>query len=181
MKEKRPVYPFFFSILGLLGAVSLLLAACQPVSEPAQAAGAPAKIESGCPVTRPPDPPFVPPAPSPAEPSDGQFWWGTPALWTVLPVDGRWNALPQDEHGFTQKTFFWREGYDPAAEPQPALTVTGRRLDGDAPTVTVAEATHGYHQDAFMLSGVVLPTAGCWEITGEYQGERLRYVVEVGP
>jgi hypothetical protein len=28
-----------------------------------------------------------------------------------------------------------------------------------------------------MLTGVYMPTPGCWEITGEYKGQKLRFVV----
>jgi hypothetical protein len=30
-----------------------------------------------------------------------------------------------------------------------------------------------------MLVGVYVPTPGCWEITGEYRGEKLSFVVWV--
>jgi hypothetical protein len=32
---------------------------------------------------------------------------------------------------------------------------------------------------AFMLTGIELPAAGCWEITGHYHGSSLRFVVWV--
>jgi len=32
-----------------------------------------------------------------------------------------------------------------------------------------------------MLAGVYVPTLGCWEITGEYRGEKLSFVVWVQP
>jgi hypothetical protein len=30
-----------------------------------------------------------------------------------------------------------------------------------------------------MLTGVYTPTPGCWEITGDYKGQKLSYVVWV--
>ena len=88
---------------------------------------APGQRRENCPVTRPPNPAFTPPAPYPAPPAD-EFWYGTTALWTRLPDDGAWYGLPHDEHGYSQKVFWWREGYHSQSEPQPVLTVTGKRL-----------------------------------------------------
>src|SRR5512134_1578479 len=47
-----------------------------------------------CPITRPPNPPFVPPAPWPPEREGGRFWFGTPELWTELTGSGTWGWLP---------------------------------------------------------------------------------------
>ena len=133
-----------------------------------------------CPVTRPPQSPFIPPTPYPSmvPPLYGdQFWYGTPALWTWLPADGTWHTL-------RDKSFWWRQGFDGSVEQQPALTLAGRRLDGQAPPfVAPAPATNGFRTDlgAFMLTMVDLPTPGCWEITGRYPGAELRFVVWVAP
>jgi hypothetical protein len=32
-----------------------------------------------------------------------------------------------------------------------------------------------------MVTGVYVPTPGCWEITGEYNGQQLSFVVWVKP
>ncbi len=68
-------------------------------------------------------------------------------------------------------------------EPQPALVVTGRRLDAPAPPLAASRATHAIAGDIglAMLVGVRLPTPGCWEITGEYAGTPLSFVVWVAP
>src|SRR5690242_3754865 len=50
-------------------------------------------VPETCSVTKPADRPFVPPAPYPAKPSRGQFWFGTDGLWTSLPVIGTWGKL----------------------------------------------------------------------------------------
>jgi hypothetical protein len=101
----------------------------------------------------------------------------------MLQPDGRWYALPRDKDGYTQKVFLWSEGYDMAAEPQPEITMSGRRLDGDAPAFETPGGTNGYHADMgeFMLTGVVIPTTGCWEITGRYGQAELSFVVWVTP
>lgn len=135
-----------------------------------------------CPMVRPQDRPFFPPEPLPAKvPYEGQFWYGTADLWTTLPENGVWSGLPKHETGYTQKLVFWRLGYDYREEPEPQLTVSGRRLDGDARPLVAYEATNGYlpELDSFMLVGVDFPTTGCWEITAHYNDYELTFVVWV--
>jgi hypothetical protein len=136
-----------------------------------------------CPVTQPQDPLFVPPEPYASTAPYGEFWYGTNDLWTMLQPDGLWYALPYDGDGYGQKVFWWREGYDAKTEPQPQITLSGRRLDGDAPAFEQTGGTNGYHADMgeFMLTGVTIPTAGCWEITGRYGQAELSFVVLVAP
>jgi len=111
-----------------------------------------------------------------------RFWYGTPALWTNLPADGIWWGLPKDDNGFVQKTVFWREGFDAISEPNPDLTVSGRRLDAPAPPFSISDATHGFDETgSFMLTGVSIPTEGCWEITAQYKAEKLTFVILVTP
>jgi hypothetical protein len=59
------------------------------------------------------------------------------------------------------------------------LTITARRLDGDAPTFQTNEATNGYHESFnwAMLAGVELPSSGCWEFTGLYNDHQLSFVL----
>lgn len=130
-----------------------------------------------CAVTQPPDPAFVPPSPYPAEPpGEDRFWHGTETPWTALPVDGTWQQLLYGE-----KVFWWREGYVWNEEPQPELTVTGRRLDGPAPVAEVSRATNAFHPsfNSAMLVGLDLPAPGCWEITGRHGNDELTFVVWV--
>lgn len=136
-----------------------------------------------CPITLPPDPAFVPPEPYPTTAPYGEFWYGTNELWTALQPDGHWYALPHNGKGYVQKVFFWREGYDMTSEQQPEITLSGRRLDGDGPVFEETGGTNGYHGDMgqFMLTGVAVPTAGCWEITGFYRKTSLSFVVWVAP
>jgi hypothetical protein len=137
-----------------------------------------------CPMTRPPNPPFSPPAPyHPYAPSPGEFWYGTDALWTAVPANGVWSDLPHNPEGYTQKVFWWRKGYSWTAEPEPQLTVTGRRLDAQAPPLNVSRATNAFAEDiqSAMLVGVDFPTLGCWEISGRYADAELSFVVQVMP
>jgi len=140
-------------------------------------------VPQSCPITQPPKPRFVPPEPHPEWGPNGDFWYGSDDLWTLLRPDGTWRRLPHSEEGYVQKTVWWREGYNWQEEQQPALTITARKLDGEASLVEVDHATNGFHPDfgSFMLSGIALPELGCWEITGEYEGHQLSFVVWVAP
>lgn len=132
-----------------------------------------------CPVTNPSQQTSTLPATIDYE---GRFWYGTPDLWTNLPTDGIWWGLPQDDEGFVQKTVFWRDGYVAIDEPDPDLTVLGRRLDAPSITFSFFDATNGWDETGnFMLMGISIPTEGCWEITAEYHDARLTYVVELVP
>ena len=51
----------------------------------------------------------------------------------------------------------------------------GRRLDASAPPLR-AEVSDGYGDQDFQASGVIFPTEGCWEITGQVGAARLTFV-----
>ncbi len=104
----------------------------------------------------------------------GTFWFGTDRLWTRLPVEGTLRL----GSNLTEKLFWWRQGYVARAEPQPKLTVTGRRLDALVPALKASRATNANLSEGdAMLVGVDFPTPGCWEITGRYYGDRVTFVV----
>jgi hypothetical protein len=139
---------------------------------------------ASCPVTVPQDPPFNAPEPYLSDaPFDGYFWFGSSSLWTMVPEDGIWYGLPHNPGGYTQKVFWWREGYIWNKEPEPALAVTGERLDASAPTLFASKATNAYAGDigSAMLVGVDFPTLGCWKITGKYADAELSFVIWIAP
>lgn len=158
-----------------------------PVERPSQVTELPDTPPKYCPVTQPPEARFIPPDPFKEYPYPGQFWYGDEGLWTALPIDHTWSQLPYNpERGYGQKVFFQREGYNWKEEPQPALTVSGRRIDpenSEGVTLTASDATNGYTPEdkSFMLVGVEIPTAGCWEITGRYGDAELTFVIWVAP
>jgi hypothetical protein len=138
--------------------------------------------EYDCPVTIPQNPEFVPPITNIVLNPD-QFWFGTTALWTSIPRLGEWDNLPHTPEGFTQKIFWWSEGYSGTDEPIPDLRVRGERLDRPAPALNAARATNAFAEDigSAMLTGVNFPTPGCWEITGSYEQATLIFVIEINP
>ena len=138
---------------------------------------------ASCPVTVPQDPAFTPPAPYDALGFEGKFWFGSSSLWTAVPQNGTWAGLPLNPEGYTQKVFWWRDGYVWTEEPEPDLIVTGERLDAKAPLLNVSRATNAYASDigSAMLVGVDFPTLGCWKITGKYNDAELSFVVWIAP
>lgn len=141
-------------------------------------ANAQVQVPADCPVTRPPDPPFVPPPPyiTPG----GRFLLGTTALWTMLNSDGTWARA-----GVGDKFWWWRKGWTPNDDPdrRPQLFVTAQRLDGQPPVVKLGPGTNGRWPTGgwAMLVGLALPTEGCWEIIGTYRSESLSMIVYVPP
>jgi hypothetical protein len=140
-----------------------------------------AQVPADCPVTRPPDPPFVPPQRHPPW-ERHRFWLGTNALWTSLDENGIWSGIAA-RTGVRNKFWWWREGWTPQADWEagvPGLIVTAHRLDGEAPAVRVGPATNGKLDTGWaMLVMLELPTEGCWEVTGTYLSESLSMVVYV--
>lgn len=154
-----------------------------PVTETSQAKNLASASPEDCPVTVPQDPPFEPPPPYDRPGFEGQFWYGSSALWTAVPRNGTWQGLPYNPGGYTQKVFWWSEGYDREEEPVPALAVTAERIDALARPGNVSKATNAFDSDigTAMLVGVDLPTPGCWKITGMYEQAELSFVVWISP
>lgn len=103
--------------------------------------------------------------------------FGTDQLWTVLPIDGTWRGMVRTKPGdyaYSNKlpwggTFAYKDG---------PLIVTGRRLDGPAPSFTEIEPISWERE---FMGGINIPVFGCWEITGQYDDQELRFVVWVTP
>src|ERR1700730_103812 len=73
-----------------------------------------------CSITRPSDKGFVPPQPLKSVLGNGEFFYGTAALWTIVYPD--WHI-----HSGGKLPFF-RLGYDWMREKDPRLAVVARRL-----------------------------------------------------
>jgi hypothetical protein len=87
------------------------------------------------------------------------------------------------DSGFTHeiyrdKIFWWRKGYDRRSENPPELKVSGKRLDAPAPPLY---ANAAFVKIPAMVTGIDVPTVNCWEITGNYKGDKLTFIVWIGP
>ena len=100
-------------------------------------------------------------------------------LWTILSPggeivfkpDGPGNILPDGSLGM--KWPWWRgEG------TVGRLSIEGRRLDSQAPPLR-ADILEGYGESGFQASGLIFPTAGCWEVTGRVGDASLTFVTLV--
>jgi hypothetical protein len=188
MKRTFPVF-LLTSILMVTACAPQVTANSVPLPTPESSTSVDTQVPNNppatCPITRAPNVLFTPPSPYPATPPSnyvGEFWHGTPELWTMLRPDATWSGLPQSGVGYTQKIFWWRQGYNMDAEPNPKLTVTGKRLDEQAPPLVASSATNASADfGQAMLVGVDIPTLGCWEITGQYKGSELSFVVWIAP
>lgn len=145
-------------------------------------------LPANCRVTLPADGRFVPPSPFPREPDNGtgvfSFWFGTEKLWTALPADGTWRswtALQPDDFVYSNK-FAWLRMHPAFSQKDGQLTVTGKRLDGPAPSFTSSFDSNAFRRDddnAWIITMINIPTFGCWEITGHYKDQELTFTVWV--
>ena len=145
-------------------------------------------VPPGCPVTQPSAQAFSPPTPYPSQHSSDGFWFGSEKLWVQLPTNGTWSHLPHyrpSDTAFRQKIQWWRKGYDWRADMPSKLVITGRRLDSTAPPLASQSNASGMGTGmdgrAFIMSGLDIPTLGCWQITGDYNGDKLTFVIWVAP
>jgi len=140
---------------------------------------------AGCHVTLPSKGSFVSPSPVPLQLAADQFWFGTEKLWTRLPADGMWRGrVPTKPGDFAyDDKFFLLRAY-PGFSEDALLTITGRRLDGPAPSF--AETYHLYGSDPdgddarmMWVGGISIPVFGCWQVTGQYKDQQLSFTVWV--
>ena len=100
---------------------------------------------------------------------------GSDGLWVGgLGLDGVMIAPDSqiDPNGFvTWKLGWWRE-------VPGDLTITGRRLDAEAPPLQ-SDVPQGYGSIGFQVSGETFPTEGCWEVTGHVGTASLTFVTFV--
>ena len=158
------------ALISILGGACATRAGSSQQAASVQPSGSPASA-ADCHPTQPATT-FTPPSPYPKEPAAvyHSAWFGTAALWTML--------RPSDRaDGRNQKLFWWSADFDATREPEPAISVTGRRLDGSGSFKIGSPGTNATADfGTAMLVGVEFPSGGCWQITGHYRGVDLSYV-----
>jgi hypothetical protein len=161
-------------LVGFLLAGLASLAAAEPIESRSG-------IREECPVTLPPVRPFIPPPPYAALPESPQhFWLGTSALWVMPRVDGTWRGQ-RTALGYRDKLFLWRPGFDGRVEQQPEVTVVAKRLDDEMPPYVVSRATNALLPSGewTMLTALDIPSVGCWQLSAQYQGTTVAWIVWV--
>ena len=105
-------------------------------------------------------------------------WYGGDSFAVQLPADGVWPTTAPG--ALIAVKLFWRSaGFLPGMESN--LDVTVKPLNGAQATAVVSGPTSAHAESLggwTMLTGIDFPMAGCWEITGRYLGQELRFVVE---
>lgn len=96
---------------------------------------------------------------------NGQLWVGGLSPDGVIEADKR---FIEKDGSISMKFGWWREVHG-------RLTITGRRLDADAPPLRGA-LPDGYGQSGFQASGVYFRTEGCWEVSGRVGTTTLTFV-----
>ena len=107
-----------------------------------------------------------------------EHWYGTESFAVQLPPGGTWSTTAPGAL-IAVKLFWWSAGFKPGMESN--LSVELRELNGAAADAVVSRPTNARAESLggwTMLTGIDFPTAGCWEITGRYLGQELRFVVE---
>lgn len=149
---------------------------------------------ANCPVTLPENGSFTPPAPFPGDPEseppswgaptgNKRFWFGTAKLWTVLPTDGIWRALTfsaEGDYAYSNKLPWFHQAFPKDSGP---LTITGKRLDGPAPSFTENDEINAWGRGKTgiegVMGGITIPVFGCWLVTGHYRDEEITFTVWV--
>jgi hypothetical protein len=99
---------------------------------------------------------------------------GNGQLWTVLWPDGIVVASGPDQvfpDGSVEMKFPWWRGV------AGRLTIEGHRLDRMASPLRAEMSDYGL--TGFQASGLIFPTAGCWEVTGRVKSASLTFVTLV--
>ncbi len=156
--------------------VSGVLAACATSAPTATPAFPPATPTAAfnlldCPVTAP--------EPAPVDIRDSLFGsaraHGNDSLWVGgLGTDGVITATGDAINA--DGSIGWKLGWWRAVSG--GLTITGKRLDGDAPPLQ-ADVPSGYGSTGFQASGVTFPSTGCWQVTGHVGSASLTFVTYV--
>jgi hypothetical protein len=152
---RTPLLVFWVLVAVLAGCG---LSQARPVAS-APSMTTPTPIARSCPIT------YQNGSTPPGESSLGDFH-GNGKLWTQAPGT---IVLADGSDG---RKFQWWRG------TSGQLVIRGRRLDGDAPPLR-AEVPEGYGSTGHQATGIIFPTAGCWEITGEVGDTSLTLVVRV--
>lgn len=166
----RPLFVAELAVAALL----LLATGRHPMPSGAAREAAAVATPFACPVTQPNN---VQPPPGENVFGRGPGGFGNDELWTNLWTWGEGEVRVPPDHvqpdgSLGGMKWPWWRGVPGQ------LRIEGRRLDGPAPPLR-AEIPEGYGERGFQATGLIFPTAGCWEVTGRLNGASLRFVLLV--
>jgi len=104
----------------------------------------------------------------------------------VIPLDGIWRGpVPKEPGDFAYGDKLpWFRVHPAFSLNDGALTITGKRLDGPAPSFIETFVVGGLPLDddnAMIMGGIQIPVFGCWTIAGHYKDQELSFIVWVMP
>ena len=165
-------------ILAIAASAATLLAS-QAASADEPEAGA--LVNGECPVTLGTDELLGP---------DSHYSYGSEALAVALPADGTWPVTGPT--ALIAVKLFWRSaGFRPGMEhnlhveikslhdgPNDAVVTGVTNANSPRDDIEAARFDDEWQDGWVMLTGIDFPSAGCWQITGEYLGQSLTFVVQ---
>jgi hypothetical protein len=98
---------------------------------------------------------------------------GNGKLWTILPVDGKVEIVPDQQGKLSEKWIWYRAVHG-------HLSISGRRFDGPGnfQTGPLEEIVVG-RDTGLLVNGLVFPSEGCWQVEASAGDAQLAFVVEV--
>lgn len=104
------------------------------------------------------------------------YWYGSEKLAVRLPENGQWN-IEDSNNRISYRQLWWALDYKPFMEKD--LKVTISEYNEEEVLVEASPITNALIGNVwYMMVGTALPGLGCWEVSGEYHGETLSFVVE---
>lgn len=154
------------------GVVAALIASSSGAAEPTVNPGAAPLPAPPCVVTRPNS--TLPPV------DRDPGWYGNEALATQLWMWGEGKVVVprvhvQPDGSFGPMKWGWYRYV------RGELTVEGRRLDAPSSPLKARIPAEGYSDGGFLPIGIIFPTGGCWQVTGQVGDASLTFVTFVAP
>lgn len=112
----------------------------------------------------------------------GDFLYGNAQLSTVLPTDGIWRTVfSEPTHSAYRTELPWFRLGQPFSKYDGPLAITLTKLDtGQNQRATTYHGNVSPRDGAKEVkSNIGLPIGGCWQITGKYKDQELKFTVWV--
>jgi hypothetical protein len=99
--------------------------------------------------------------------------YGNGKLWTILPVDGMLQVVPDEQGKLSEKWLWYRMVHG-------HISISGRRLDGPGNFQTgPLDEIYAGRDTGLLVKTLSFPGEGCWQVTGSAGETNLTFVVKV--